>query len=250
MGCIKKLLFRMKKAIDTISYMTLSTTSTSATWSPQTVTNTGATLTWDVTGDIAPTSQNLDVPTFDLSANTGTVNMNVYDVSNLTIFEYVSGNITAIDVSHATSLSQLNLNANQLTNLDVTKNPHLVSLGFNNSSITTIDLSNNLLLQDFYPQYCPITSLNLSLNTALINVYADNMAIPSLDISNNINITYLSVQANNMIPSATDQIFIDLDANGKSNGTLTIRNNRTSASDAARANLITKGWTITDTYTT
>jgi hypothetical protein len=53
-----------------------------------------------------------------------------------------------------------------------------------------------------------------------------------------------------MLASVTDQVYIDLDANGLSNGVLQCRNNRTSASDTARANLITRGWNILDTYTT
>jgi len=48
--------------------------------------------------------------------------------------------------------------------------------------------------------------------------------------------------------SGNDDIYIDLDSNGLYNGSLTIQssNGRTSASDSARAALITRGWSITD----
>lgn len=53
-----------------------------------------------------------------------------------------------------------------------------------------------------------------------------------------------------MAPAVTDQIYIDLAANGQSNGQLNIRNNRTSASDGARATLVSNGWSFNETYTT
>ncbi len=227
MGVLKKLIFRMKRNV--VKYMTLSTTSVSATWSPASITNTGVTLTWDVTGDIAPTSQNVDDPTFDLSANTGTVNMNVYDVIGLTNFQIFTFNLTALDISGAINLITFQCTQNSITTLDVSKNIALQSLQCARNSITTLDVSLNTSLVTLQCFINNITTLNISLNTSLRE---------------------LGCYGNNQTATVTDQIFIDLDTNGVINGTLNIRNNRTAASDTARANLITKGWTITDTYTT
>jgi len=105
-------------------------------------------------------------------------------------------------------------------------------------------------LTDLYINNLSLTALDVSKNTALTILNCINNSIASLDVSNNTELLSLYCQYNNQGFTIIDQIYIDLDANGKLNGDLTIRQNRTSASDTARANLITKGWTITDNYTT
>lgn len=206
MGVIKKLLFRMKKNV--VKHLTLSTTSASATWSPQAISNGGAVLTWDVSGDITPTSQNVNDPTFNLSANTGTVDVDVYDVSELTVFYCYSNLLTFLNVSECKLLNALFSHDNLLTSLNV--------------------------------------STNIELRTLLCN----SNSIPSLDLSNNVNLNYVQCGDNNMLPIATDQIYIDLASGVGINGTLNIRNNRTSASDTARATLVSRGWTFNESYTT
>jgi len=249
MGTIKKILFRMKKVASIAKHLTLSTTSTSATWSPLTITNTGATLTWDISGDIAPTSQNVDDPTFDLSANTGTVNMDVYDVSGLT-FVYISGDLSAINIDEAISLVEFNCNINTISTLNVSNNTLLEVIGIGGNNLSSLNVDNNLLLIQLICQYNSLPSLNTSNNTDLQLLYCDNNNISSLDLSTNTLLNSVQVQGNNMLPSVTDQIYIDL-ANGNGvNGDLKIRNNRTSASDTARTTLISRGWTINESYTT
>ena len=248
MGVIKKLLFRMKKNV--VKHLTLSTTSTSATWSPQTVTNSGSTLTWDVSGDITPTSQNVNDPTFDLSANTGTVDMNVYDVSGLTLLDVQFSDITLIDTSMAIALVNFNCIVNQLTSLDFSNNLNLEILSCDNNILTSLNVSNNVLLEQLFCLHNNLTALNISSNIALTSLSCYSNSISSLDLSNNINLIQVDVMINNMSPSATDQIYIDL-ANGVGiNGSLQIRNNRTSASDTARATLVSRGWSFNESYTT
>lgn len=82
-------------------------------------------------------------------------------------------------------------------------------------------------------------------------VFLDRLELSSnnltvLDISNNPLLTYLWVNNNSLFVGEIDNIYIQLDNNGLSNGTLILDSNRTSNSDTARANLISKGWTITD----
>lgn len=223
-------LMGLSQSISTVKHLTLSTTSTSATWSPGYILNEGTSLlTWDVSGDITPTSQNVDDPTFNLSANTGTVNMDVYDVVSLTWIQVQTLNVTEIDVSQITQLQYLSCNDNQLTSLNVGINTLLKYLICKNNQLSALDVSNSPLL---------------------INLYCYGNNIPSLDLSNNINLKGVQVYENNMMPSATDQIYIDL-ANGiETNGSLLIRNNRTSASDTARATLVSRGWTFDESYTT
>jgi hypothetical protein len=110
----------------------------------------------------------------------------------------------------------------------------------------TIDLSTNTGLVDMYIyDVCnlirfDVYSMNpsefitkLNVKGAILLEYLDVApnAISELDLSNNINLNDVRVYNNNMSPTATDQIYIDL-ANGVGvNGWLEIRNNRTSASD-------------------
>lgn len=259
MTIFKKLIFRTKKLIldclleGNVTFakiITLSTTSTSATWSPLQITNSGAVLTWDVTGDITLTSQNVNDPTFNLSANLGTVYMDVYDVSGVKILQFPSLNINSLNIDNAVNLEQLVFNSNQLTSLNLTYNTKLFNIALSSNSLTSLDISNNPLLTTINCGNNLLTSLNISGNSSLtnINCYLNN--IPNLDLSSNINLTQVTVMMNNMIPSATDQIYIDL-ANGTGiNGSLYIRNNRTTASDIARATLVSRGWTFDEGYTT
>jgi len=126
----------------------------------------------------------------------------------------------------------------------------LTDLFIDNLSLTELDVSANTVLTDLFCYSNLIVSLDVSNNTALINLYCSNNLIVSLDVSTNTELINLFCYNNEQEPPITDQIYNDLDANGKSNGSLAIRNNRTSASDTARANLITKGWSINDTFTT
>ena len=122
-------------------------------------------------------------------------------------------------------------------------------LSIPNLSLEILDVSTNIELINLFCYDNAISVLDVSNNTELTGLYCYENTISVLDVSNNTELTILYCYGNYQAPSITDQIFIDLDANGKSNGELDIRDNRTSASDAARANLITKGWLITDDYT-
>ena len=142
-----------------------------------------------------------------------------------------SGNTGTADirVEKIDGLTSLTISVLGLTALDVRMNTDLTYLNCQNNTISILDVSKN---------------------NALTDLYCRSNTIPELDVSMNTELQLLYCYDNNQASSITDQIFIDLDANGKSNGVLQIRNNRTSASDTARANLITKSWTINDSYTT
>jgi hypothetical protein len=119
-------------------------------------------------------------------------------------------------------------------------------LSLSTESITSFDISANTDLNYF------ITAINNSLatvsvsnNTNLTYLAVNNTIITVLDISTNSLLTNLYVQNTSLSSSEVDDIYVQLDTNGLSNGDLEIDDIRTSASDTARTNLITKGWTIT-----
>ena len=205
---------------DVISSLTLSTTSVISNWSPNAVTNTGSTLTWDVTGDITPTSQNADVPTFDLSTNTGTVNMNVYNVYGLSYLRLYNLGLTSLDTTSATALASLDLNDNALTTLNLTQNINLTSLKVGYNSLTSLDLSQNVSLDYVFVSNNPnllnvdisscvnltllsageigMTTINTSSNVLLTDLYVPSNSLTAIDLSTNINLYYLSIGGNNL----------------------------------------------------
>jgi hypothetical protein len=79
-----------------------------------------------------------------------------------------------------------------------------------------------------------------------LSCFNNNISI--LDIFQNSSLTTLRVQSNNLDSTQIDNIIINLDNHGLSNGTLAYNNNPgspTNASLAAYNNLLAKGWTIT-----
>lgn len=188
--------------------------STSATWSPQTVTKTGGTLTWYVadSDDNLLTQQTANEPTFDLSGFSGT--KTIYVVSpdgwgGLTALTVTSLGIDSIDLSVATALTFLNVS------------------GSNND----------------------LTELDLSALTALITLQATHkQELSTLDISANKLLLTVDVRAGGFTATALDNLITTLDSHGRSNGFLRYESNPgspTSASHDAYNNLIARGWSIT-----
>ena len=224
MGVIKKILFRWKKAIDVGSIMRLSTTSTSATWTPSNIVNNGSTLTWVATGGVTETIV-ADEPIFNLSTNTGTVDFEVYDVSNLINFTHVQQQLSSLDVTECLALETLAPFSLGLLSLDVTNNTSLLTFLCNGNNLTSINTNNNTLLTIFD---------------------CDNNTLTSIDISNNTLLTRLRCYNNNFSSTVTNSILASLVSHGLSNGELRYRNNETGQGITDRATLISRGWTITN----
>ncbi|MFD1316858.1 choice-of-anchor D domain-containing protein [Namhaeicola litoreus] len=210
----------------------LTTVSNSTSWTPQQVVNSGNIFSWEASNPLIGTiTQNVDVPTFNFGANNGSP-INITVTSNdgfngLTVLNFgLDKNITSIDVSNANAISILNARFNQIGALDVSQNPILTSLVIRGNPLTSIDLSNNPLLA---------------------TLRADATGLTTLDLSNNPLLTFVSLFGSNLPSAVLDQIVIDLDNHGLSNGLLELRNNAgslTAASLASYNNLISRGWTI------
>ena len=208
-------------------FITMSSHSSSSDWGPDWVENTGTTLDWTVSGGVTIAKTTIDFAVFDFSMNTGVANILIENIDNFTILQIPNRQLITLNIS----------------------NSYLVAVNCFTNSLVELNTYNSLFLETLACYNNTLSSLDVRTNTALKNLYCNSNYIPSLDISLNTNLKLLQCQQNNQAPAATDQIFIDLDINGVTNGSLQIRNNRTSASDAARVNLITKGWYINDTFT-
>ena len=229
-----------------VSFITMSSTSVSASWSPRTITNTSTTLDWTVSNGVTIAKTTINDPTFDFSGNSGTADILVENTGGLTHLACNDNSLTALDVSKGTALTYLDCGGNSLTALNVSTNTALTELECYYNSLTALDVSTNTALTYLDCGGNSLTALNVSTNTALTYLACNDNSLTALDVSTNTVLIYLVCTDNPLTALVTDQIFIDLDTNGVIGGTLFIRNNRTSASDTAIANLITKDWTITE----
>ncbi|HEY9864990.1 MAG TPA: choice-of-anchor D domain-containing protein, partial [Candidatus Obscuribacterales bacterium] len=219
--------------------ITLTTTSTNSSWSPATVTNSAALLKWAVSGGVSIPEVVINDPTFDLNGNTGTATITVTSddgFSGLTALDFWvepdGGFITNIDLSNATALTSLNMRYNRLTSLDVSQNTALTSL----------------IIRGGLSQI-PDQALNTSTNTQLNQLWIDDTGINSVDLSNNSLLTDVRLYLARLTTAVLDQVLIDLDNHGLSNGNLEIRDQKTGQSITfnsliAYNRLIAKGWVI------
>lgn len=129
--------------------------------------------------------------------------------------------VTAIDLTKATDLTELYVNTNKLSILDISKNTKLQKLYCHTNPLKFIDLSQNVTLtylncneieaenldiskctalETLYCNNNQLKALNISQNIKLKNLYCVNNQLESIDFSNNINLDYISVN-NNLLTS-------------------------------------------------
>ena len=165
----------------------LETTSTSATWSPSLIDNTGgSTLQWEVTGD-ASGSYSADDPTIDLSGNLGTAIITVSsadDLVNLVTFNVNGLSITSADLSGGVSLDYVRLDSNSLTTFSADGLVLLDRLLLNsNTSLTTIDVSGATLLRDLECVSCSsLTAIDISSNANIEELSAQVSGLTTLTV--------------------------------------------------------------------
>ena len=138
-------------------------------------------------------------------------------------------NLTALDPSHNTQLTELFCWENNLSSLDVSKNTQLTGL---------------------YCSYNTLTSLDVSKNTQLTRLYCFSNTLSSLDVSKNTQLKALICHGNNFSTAALDDIFCALpDRTGKGNGVIQPVYSDTSSNHAIvlatnKANAIAKNWKV------
>ena len=213
----------------------------------------------DVSGNINLQTLNVgdnDLSTLDVSQNTALAILNCYinnlttlDVTNntaLTALSCFDNSITALDVDSNTLLEQLYCSNNSLNTLSVTLNTALLELECGNNSISTLDVTNNTLLTSLVCDANSISTLDVSANTNLVTLDCSSNSLTNLVITANTLLTTLRCDGNVLVAGDIDNILIQLDTNGLSNGVLDIPLGRTAASDAALTSLQGKGWTVTE----
>ena len=115
--------------------------------------------------------------TQDITVGTGWYGRASYtaDGTTMTVYGNISSfkcqqndaNLTAIDLSHNTQLTELDCSYNRLTSLDVSNNTQLTTLYCFSNSLTTLDVSKNTQLVGLECSGNQLTALDVSKNTQL-----------------------------------------------------------------------------------
>jgi hypothetical protein len=214
----------------------------SPSWQLVNVNNSGDVFQWKASNTLIGTLQvTANAPVFDFSLNDGSpidiVINSTDDFVGLTELDLWNGEsgigsfITEIDVTHAVNLEILNPRYSQLSSLDVSQNVKLKELV----------IRGKRQLND--------QALNTSNNPELNTLWIDATGINAVDLSNNPLLIDIRMYDANLTSVVLDQVLIDLDNHGLSNGNLMIANQITGqgitvAAAQAYQNLIDKNWSI------
>jgi hypothetical protein len=109
-----------------------------------------------------------------------------------------SGNqLTSLDISTNTALTDLNCFFNQLTSLDVSANTNLIELWCSENQLISLDVSTNISLTFLACDGNQLTSLDVSDATTLNWLYCEDNQLISLDVRNGNNINISTFYATN-----------------------------------------------------
>jgi Leucine-rich repeat (LRR) protein len=130
----------------------------------------------------------------------GNNNLTTLDVSSntaLTNLSFGNNNLTTLDVSQNTDLASLLCEDNMLTTLNVSMNNDLIYLSCFSNQLTTLDVSKNKDLTYLYCFNNQLTNLDLSSNTALTTLWCDFNQLTSLNVANGNNKNMTAMIASN-----------------------------------------------------
>ena len=179
-----------KKILLQMNYTGAAPTLSGATGTPESgkwITYTLTSQTVTITGDVIY---------FDCSDN----QLTALDVSKNTALTELNcryNQLTALDVSQ-TALEKLSCYDNQLTALDVSKNTALTGLFCYYNQLTALDLSHNTELTDLNCSFNQLTALDVSKNTALTSLGCSYNQLTALDVSKNTALTSLGCSYNQL----------------------------------------------------
>ena len=97
-----------------------------------------------------------------------------------------------------TALKWFRCNDNQLTTLDISQNTALTDLWCEGNLLTSLDISQNLALTFLACNNNLLTSLDISQNLLLSNLYCSNNSLSTLDVSQHSNLAFLECNSNQL----------------------------------------------------
>ena len=158
---------------------------------------------WDATGtvsggDYCYTSEINFITTLNLN-NTGITDMTgIEDFIALTWFECSVNNMTSLNMSNSTLLTELWCQTGNLTSLDVSGCTLLTKFRCDNNQLTSLDVSQNTILEFLWCQQNQLTSLDVSSNTALTLLNFSQNLLTSINVTNNTALTNLNCSSNQL----------------------------------------------------
>ena len=120
--------------------------------------------------------------------------------------------LTTLDVSQNTALSNLNCSNNQLSELNVAKNPKLQTLSCANNQLTALDIEKNTSLSTLYCNNNQLAELSVSKNTMLKRLYCYANRMSELDVTKNLELTALYCGAQTTDGSTSQTLKLTLPA--------------------------------------
>ena len=180
-------------------------------------------------------------------------NLTALDLSHntqLTDLSCSKNNLSSLDLSNNTQLTVLWCEGNNLSNLDVSNNTQLTVLDCSKNNLSNLDLSNNTQLNRLECRSNQLSSLDVSQNTQLTMLYCHSNQLTALDVSNNTQLTELYCYGNNFSTAALDDIYCALpDRKSKTNGVIHPIYDSSSSDTAIVAatnaqNAIAKNWKV------
>ena len=153
--------------------------------------------------------------------------------------------LTSLDVSKNTAMTELNCARNQLTSLDVSKNTALTYLGCNENQLTSLDVSKNTNLEYLYCYQYQLTSLDVSKNTNLELLSCYDNQLTSLFVSKDGKLNNLYCFQNRIKGAAMDALVETLPSSAKNANFVVIdyENEQNEMTDAQVKAAKAKGWT-------
>jgi len=109
-----------------------------------------------------------------------------------------SKNLTALDITSAIALTEIDCYSNKLTTLDVSKNIALQEVECSNNEISTLDISNSMSLTYIGCGANKITTLDISKNIELTSIYCDYNQLSTIDVSKHTKLKSLRCARNNI----------------------------------------------------
>ena len=116
----------------------------------------------------------------------------------LTMLNLYINQLTSLDMSNSTNLSELNCGNNQLTSLNVVSNTNLTLLNCENNSLSALDVNSNTVLTQLWCYNNQLTNLDVSNNPALESLIFYNNELTVIDVSNNTVLDYFSGSGNQL----------------------------------------------------
>lgn len=204
---------------------------------------------------IGPSSQSLVAIGFGSNPFTSSfVDMTLYPSASY-LYGYGANISSSAKLLASSSYQYLSIYGNAFPTLDLQNTP-------STSSLISLDVSINTQLTSLNTSYCVSMSAlvchqnyalgnNLVLSgSALTFLFCSDSSITNLILSGSPNLTTVWAQHNQVTTSSINQLYIDLDTFGLSNGDIRLSGSLmappTGAGITARTNLVGKGWTIDD----